>query len=73
MCRILNFWEVVALGKKSANNNMADVDVEAVPPTPDSPCIIMYTSGIPKETVSRDDVEAVPPTPDSPCISMCTP
>jgi len=43
--RILNFWDVITLGKKSSNNNMSDVDVEAVPPTPDTPCIIMYTSG----------------------------
>jgi long-chain acyl-CoA synthetase len=42
--RIINFWEVVTLGKKTTNNN-ADVDVTAVAPTPDSPCIIMYTSG----------------------------
>ena len=43
--RIVNFWEVVTMGKKSTNNNIIDVDVEPVLPTPDSPCIIMYTSG----------------------------
>jgi len=43
--RILNFWDVVTYGKKSVNNNMTDVDVEPVNPTPEDPCIIMYTSG----------------------------
>jgi len=41
--RILNFWDVVNMGKKTVNNN--EMDVTAVPPNPDSPCIIMYTSG----------------------------
>ena len=43
--RIINFWEVVTLGKKTTNNNVADVDVTPTSPTPDSACIIMYTSG----------------------------
>jgi len=43
--RILNFWDVVTLGKKSSNNNTIDVDTEPVLPKPDTPCIIMYTSG----------------------------
>jgi len=43
--RIINFWEVVTLGKKTTNNNVADVDVTPVSPSPDSACIIMYTSG----------------------------
>lgn len=43
--RILNFWDVVTMGKKCANNNEVGVDVSEVPPTPDTECIIMYTSG----------------------------
>jgi len=44
--KILSFWDVVALGKKSTNNNMDDeIDTEPVRPKPESPCIIMYTSG----------------------------
>jgi len=43
--RLINFWDVATLGKKAANNNMEDANVEPVPPTPESPCIIMYTSG----------------------------
>jgi len=43
--RLINFWDMATLGKKAANNNMENVDVEAVPPKPESPCIIMYTSG----------------------------
>jgi len=43
--RLINFWEMATLGKKAANNNMDSVDVEPVPPKPESPCIIMYTSG----------------------------
>jgi len=41
--RLLNFWDVVNMGKKTVNNN--EMDVTAEPPSPDSPCIIMYTSG----------------------------
>merc|ERR1719495_738216 len=41
--RLLNFWDVVNMGRKTINNN--EMDVEATPPTPESPCIIMYTSG----------------------------
>ena len=44
--RIINFWEVVTLGKKTTNNNDIAADVNPVSPSPDSPCIIMYTSGI---------------------------
>jgi len=43
--RIINFWEVVTLGKKTTNNNDIAADVNPVSPSPDSPCIIMYTSG----------------------------
>jgi len=42
--RILSFWDVVTMGKKSANNNDA-MDVSPVAPSPDTECIIMYTSG----------------------------
>ena len=47
--KLLSFWEVVRLGKQGVNNNTGDV--EATPPTPDSPCIIMYTSGKPANRV----------------------
>merc|ERR1719334_755764 len=44
--KLISFWDLVSLGKRSNNNNIDDkVDTEPVPPTPDSPCIIMYTSG----------------------------
>lgn len=43
--RLISFWDVVSLGKKTSNNNLLDVDAEPVAPTPDSPAIIMYTSG----------------------------
>jgi len=46
--KMMSFWDLVALGKKSnTNNNNTEekVDTEPIPPTPDSPCIIMYTSG----------------------------
>lgn len=43
--RLMSFWDVISLGKKTTNNNMADVEAEPVPPTPSSPAIIMYTSG----------------------------
>jgi len=42
---IVNYWDVVAHGKKMANNNSDEVDVEPIPPTPGTPAIIMYTSG----------------------------
>ena len=34
----------MALGNKTANNNFADVEAEHVPPTNETPAIIMYTS-----------------------------
>jgi len=44
---VISFWDVVARGKKTANNNMADLGWEAEPvrPGPDTPAIVMYTSG----------------------------
>jgi len=44
---VISFWDVVARGKKTANNNMADLGWEAEPvrPSPDTPAIVMYTSG----------------------------
>ena len=32
--RLISFWDVISLGKKTANNNLADVSAEPVPPTP---------------------------------------
>ena len=43
--RLISYWDVISLGKKTANNNMDDVNAEPSPPTPDTPAIIMYTSG----------------------------
>ena len=43
--RLVSYWDVISLGKKTANNNLADVAAEPVPPTEDTPAIIMYTSG----------------------------
>lgn len=43
--RIISFWDVLSLGKKTANNNLIDVSAEPVPPTPETPAIVMYTSG----------------------------
>jgi len=43
--RIVNFWDIVTMGKKTTNNNAVDADLSPVNPTPDSSCIIMYTSG----------------------------
>ena len=34
----------MALGNKTANNNFAYVEAEHVPPTNETPAIIMYTS-----------------------------
>ena len=43
--RLISYWDVISLGKKTANNNMEDVTAEPTPPTADTPAIIMYTSG----------------------------
>jgi len=43
--RIISFWDVLSLGKKTTNNNLVEVSAEPVPPTPETPAIIMYTSG----------------------------
>ena len=32
--RLISFWDVISLGKKTANNNLADVSAEPVRPTP---------------------------------------
>jgi len=42
---ILNFWDVIGLGKKHVNNNGDEVEVSPVRPTVSTPAIIMYTSG----------------------------
>ena len=36
--RLISFWDVISLGKKTANNNLADVSAEPVPPTPGKSC-----------------------------------
>ena len=38
--KLTSFWAVENIGKKASKT-----ETEAVPPTPDTPCIIMYTSG----------------------------
>jgi len=43
--RLISYWEVLSLGKKTQNNNLVDTDAEPTAPTPDSAAIIMYTSG----------------------------
>jgi len=43
--RLISYWDVLSLGKKTQNNNMIDTEAEPVPPTPEDPAIIMYTSG----------------------------
>ena len=43
--KLVSFWDIVALGKKNSANNNIDMCTEPIPPTPDSTCIIMYTSG----------------------------
>ena len=43
--KLVSFWDIVALGKKNSTNNNMDLCTEPIPPTPDSTCIIMYTSG----------------------------
>ena len=44
--KMISFWEVVKLGKKTSNNNDSETNTDPVPPTPDSTCILMYTSGL---------------------------
>ena len=43
--KLVSFWDIVAMGKKNSTNNNMDLCTEPIPPTPDSTCIIMYTSG----------------------------
>jgi len=43
--KLISFWDTVSLGKKNSNNNDGEVNTDPVPPTPETPCIIMYTSG----------------------------
>ena len=43
--RLISYWDVISLGKKTANNNMESVTAEPSPPSPETPAIIMYTSG----------------------------
>jgi len=44
---VVSFWEVVARGRKTVNNNMEGAEWEAEPvrPSEDTPAIVMYTSG----------------------------
>ena len=32
--QLISYWDVISLGKKTANNNLVDVSAEPVPPTP---------------------------------------
>jgi len=44
--RLISFWDVISLGKKTqCNNNLDEINAEPVAPTPDTAAIIMYTSG----------------------------
>jgi len=43
--RLISYWDVISLGKKTANNNLAEVEAEPVRPSEETPAIIMYTSG----------------------------
>jgi len=44
--RLISFWDVISLGKKTqCNNNLDEVTAEPVAPSSDTPAIIMYTSG----------------------------
>ena len=43
--RLISFWDVVSLGRKTTDNNLVGEEAKPIPPTPTSPAIIMYTSG----------------------------
>lgn len=43
--KMVSFWDLVKLGKKTSNNNDSEINTDPIPPTPDSTCILMYTSG----------------------------
>ena len=44
--RLISFWDVISLGKKTqCNNNLDEVSADPVAPSADTPAIIMYTSG----------------------------
>jgi len=43
--KLVSFWDMVAMGKKNVNNNNGETNTDPIPPTAESPCIIMYTSG----------------------------
>jgi long-subunit acyl-CoA synthetase (AMP-forming) len=42
--KLISFWDVVSQGRKTASNNNLP-ELEEVVPRPDTPAIIMYTSG----------------------------
>ena len=79
-----SYWDVISCGKKTANNNMEDVEAESVPPRPETPAIILYTSGstgVPKGVVLTHynlvatlisflcELDAITPAPDDPYIA----
>ena len=43
--QLTSYWDVISLGKKTGNNNLENVDAEPCSPKPETPAIIMYTSG----------------------------
>jgi len=44
--RLISFWDVISLGKKTqCNNNLDEVSADPVAPSANTPAIIMYTSG----------------------------
>ena len=74
-----SYWDVIGLGKKTGNNNMENVEAEPVSPRPETPAIIMYTSGstgVPKGVVLTHynlvstltsflyELDAITPAPD---------